>query len=106
MDIAALLHQIDRDFVLYLNSFVGDHYLGNKIIDAIAQNAFVRGFPVFFPLVAIWFVGENQKRRARMFAGMLASFIAVVISIAVQHRVLVHTRPFLDDALQLKLYDP
>jgi membrane-associated phospholipid phosphatase len=106
MDIAAWFDQIDRDLVLFLNSFVGEDKLGDKIIDALGQNAFVRGFPVFFSLVALWFFGDNKRRQARIAAGLFASFLAVVFSIAVQHRVYIHTRPFLDETLHLKLYDP
>jgi undecaprenyl-diphosphatase len=106
MDIAAFIHQIDRDSVLFLNSFVGEDKLEDKLIDAIGQNAFVRGFPIFFSLVALWFLDNNQRRQARIAAGLFASFIAVVLSIAIQHRIYIHTRPFLDETLGLKLYDP
>jgi membrane-associated phospholipid phosphatase len=106
MDIPALLNQIDRESVLFLNSFVGEGKLEDKFIDAIGQNAFVRGFPIFFSLVVLWFLGNDKKRQARIAAGLLASFIAVVFSIATQHHIFVHTRPFLDETLNLKLYDP
>jgi VanZ family protein len=66
---------------LFLNSFVENHVLLNKTIDAIGQNTFVRGFPVFFPLAALWFYGDDQKRRARISAGLFVGFLAVVVSI-------------------------
>jgi undecaprenyl-diphosphatase len=105
MDFVAWLKQIDLNSVLFLNSFVENHVLLNKTIDAIGQNTFVRGFPVFFPLVALWFYGDDQKRRARISAGLFAGFLAVVVSISVQHKFYVHTRPFLDETLHLNVYD-
>jgi len=101
-----MLEQIDHNSVLFLNSFFGDDSLWDKIIVNIGQNAFVRGFPIFFPLVALWFYGDNLKRRARISAGLFATFLAVSLSVFLQYHVYIHTRPILDETLHLKIFEP
>ena len=71
-----------------------------------ANNGLFRGFPIFFAVVALWFVDNCRKRRSRMLAGLFAVCVATILSIWLQFHFPVHTRPVLDQALPLKIADP
>jgi len=101
-----MLEKIDHSPLLFLNSFLGDNDLWNGVIAGFATNSIVRGFPIFFTLVALWFYSDNSKSRARIFAGLFATLFAVAIAVSLQHNLYIHTRPVLDETLHLKLYDP
>jgi membrane-associated phospholipid phosphatase len=100
-----MLGQIDRDFLLRLNSIIGDHEFFNKIVAFFGNDALPRGFLTFFLLAALWFAPDFDKRRARIIAGLLATCVAIFLSLFLQH-FNIHTRPFLDEALSIKLFDP
>src|SRR5262245_26579781 len=93
----------DLELLLALNSLVGSKGL---YIWGLADNALLRGFPIFFVLVALWFSGDCRKRRSRMLAGLLAVCLATVLSVWLQFHIVTHTRPLLDPALPLKIADP
>jgi undecaprenyl-diphosphatase len=101
-----MLGWIDKEAVLLLNSFMGNNKLLDQIIVGLGDNPLVRGFPVFFPLVALWFYDGYQRRRGPILAGLFATCLAVFLSVWVQYHILIHTRPFLDQTLPIKLYDP
>ncbi|QIG51847.1 phosphatase PAP2 family protein [Nordella sp. HKS 07] len=97
----------DTQLLLFLNSFLGSNDLYNRLLwDAIGGNALVRGFPIFFPLIALWFSGDCKKRRGRMLAGLLATSIATLVTVWLQHHFTPHIRPLLDPALHLHIADP
>lgn len=100
-----MLGQIDRNVLLLLNSLIGDHEFFNKIIAFFGKDALPRGFPTFFLLAALWFAPDFDKRRARIIAGLLATCLAIFLSLCLQ-RLSIHSRPFLDPALSIKLFDP
>lgn len=106
MDYAVLSEQIDQKSVLFLNSLLVGDILRDKILGSLGENAFLRGFPIFFSLAVLWFSNNDQKRRARISAGLFAGCLAVILSVFLQQQVYIHTRPFLDEALHLKLYKP
>lgn len=92
---------LDQELLLKLNALVAPH---PQIFD-IADSPLVRGFPIFFALVAFWFADDSEKRRGRMLAGLFAVCIATVLSIWCQFNIAVHTRPLLDATLHLKIPD-
>lgn len=94
----------DRELLLTLSSLVRAD--GPHPVWGMANNALLRGFAIFFPLVALWFSGNSIKRRSRMLAGLLAACLATVLSIWLQFHVVTHTRPILDPALHLTNVDP
>jgi len=100
-----MLSQADHDVLLRLNSFIVYNELFANIFDSIGENPLIRGFPIFFPLVILWFSVDYDKRRSRMVIGLLATCLAVNISLRVQYHINIHTRPFLDQTLPIKLYD-
>ena len=93
----------DRELLLTLSSLVRAD--GPHPVWGMANNALLRGFAIFFPLVALWFSGDFIKRRSRMLAGLLAACLATVLSIWLQFHVVTHTRPILDPALHLTNVD-
>jgi undecaprenyl-diphosphatase len=80
--------------------------LGERIFTFLGDNHLFRGFPTFFPLVALWFSTKCEGRRSRMLVGLFATCIATVSSVWAQNHITVHTRPFLDKALHLQGIDP
>jgi membrane-associated phospholipid phosphatase len=93
---------IDRRLVLDLNFAISINPVVEKIIDTFANNPLIRGSVVFFSLVAVWFRTNSDKRRSRIFAGLLATFTATALSVWVQYHLTFHIRPFLDPTLHLK----
>jgi membrane-associated phospholipid phosphatase len=93
----------DRELLLTLNSLVGHD--GPHRVWGLASNALLRGFPIFFPLVALWFSGDSIKRRSRMLVALLAACLATVLSVWLQFHLVTHTRPILDPALHLTIVD-
>jgi membrane-associated phospholipid phosphatase len=100
-----MLSQIDHDLILRLNSIVMDNEIFKIIAATLVDNPLIRGFPVLFPLLILWFSDDSHKRRSQMVIGLLATCLAVTLSILTQHYLSVHTRPFLDQTLSLKIYD-
>ena len=41
----------------------------------------IRGFPIFFSLVALWFSVDTKTRRSQILAGLLATCIMVALSV-------------------------
>jgi membrane-associated phospholipid phosphatase len=101
-----MLNSLDRTTILYFNSFIGDNSLYNSLIENLGNNPLIRGFPVFFALATLWFKNDHLDRRPRILAGLFATCVALYISLATQFHVLVHTRPFLDNSLKLKMASP
>jgi membrane-associated phospholipid phosphatase len=101
-----MIASLDVQIVTHLSSWISIHHVWHKVFDVIVNNPLLRGFPVFFPLIALWHSGENRKRRVRMLAGFLATCAATLISVVIQHHVHSHIRPFLDPALHLQEFAP
>src|SRR3954466_9642176 len=74
----------DRDLLLRLNSFAATASL---YVWELANNSLFRGFPIFFSLLALWFAGDDRKRRNRMLVGLIAVCLATVISVWIQFHV-------------------
>ncbi|WP_081492508.1 MULTISPECIES: phosphatase PAP2 family protein [Bradyrhizobium] len=93
----------DRDLLLRLNSLAATDSLHIWELD---NNSLLRGSPIFFSLLALWFAGDDRKRRSRMLVGLIAVCLATVISVWIQFHVTTHMRPLLDPALPLNVADP
>src|SRR5258705_1738527 len=96
----------DLELLLTLNSLVESNDLHSRRLWDVGSNPLFRGFPIFFPLVALWFSGDCIKRRSRMLAGLSATCLAVLLSVWLQHHITPHIRPLLDPALHLNIADP
>jgi len=93
---------LDQGLLLALNSVAE----GNMIVWKLANNALFRGFPIFFAVVALWFVVDCRRRRSRMLVGLFAVCVATILSLWLQFHLTVHVRPILDQALPLKVAEP
>jgi membrane-associated phospholipid phosphatase len=93
---------LDGQIVAHLNSWVFANGSWSGLFEIIGNNPLVRGFPIFFPLVALWHLNENRERRVRMLAGFLGVLAATLISVAIQHQFRTHVRPFLNPELHLQ----
>ena len=94
----------DIELLLTLNSLVGSNF--DKHLWDFCNNPLLRGLPIFFSLVALWFSGDCIKRRSQMLAGLSATCLAVFLSVWLQHYITPHIRPLLDPALHLNIADP
>ena len=94
---------LDQEILLALNSLAGEH---TRYIWTLSTNGLLRGFPVTFPLVALWFASDDIKRRSRMLAGLLAVCLATVLSVWCQIHLNINMRPLVDPTLPLKMIEP
>jgi membrane-associated phospholipid phosphatase len=94
----------DIELLLTLNSLVGSNF--DKHLWDFCNNPLLRGLPIFFSLVALWFSGDGITRQSRMLAGLSATCFAVFLSVWLQHDITPHIRPLLDPALHLNIADP
>jgi undecaprenyl-diphosphatase len=93
---------LDGQIVAHLNSWVFANGSWSGLFEIIGNNPLVRGFPVFFPLVALWHSNENRERRIRMLAGFMGVLAATLISVVMQNHFHSHVRPFLNPDLHLR----
>jgi undecaprenyl-diphosphatase len=101
-----MLESLDHVSVLQLNYFAASNELFYTVISGLQNSPLLKGFPIFFALVWLWFDDGYQKRRGRILAGLFAACLAVVISVWFQYHIHIHTRPFLDETLHIKLLEP
>ena len=92
----------DRDLLVLLNSFAASH----RYVWELTNNSLLRGFPVFFSLVVLWFADDSRERRSRMLAGFLATCVATILSVWMQFHLATHTRPLLDPTIPLNIIEP
>ena len=89
----------DIELLLTLNSLLGSNDVHNKFLWSIVNNALVRGLPIFFPLVALWFFGDCRKRQSRIAGRAACSLYSdrPVALVAISHCP-AHTPVFRPDA--------
>lgn len=98
---------VDLDVrLLYgLNSIVRNNPKVAYIIKLIGYNPLIRGLPAFLFFSILWFSTEDRKRRGRMLIGLVATFVATILSVWMQHHLSLNVRPFLDPSLHLAYVD-
>jgi undecaprenyl-diphosphatase len=92
--------------LIELNSLVRNNPLAAELIPMLGNNPFIRGFPVFFSIVALWFSTGCRERRRRILVGLFGTFVATILAVWMQHSFVFHLRPFLDTSLHLGFVDP
>jgi membrane-associated phospholipid phosphatase len=101
------IHSIDTNLIVELQAFLSGSGTGSKLfrifIYNVGENPLLRGLPVFFPLLLLWFGNTAIEHRSRMMTGLLGVCVAVFVSVSMQYLLQVHTRPLLDRSLQLTL---
>lgn len=101
------LDNLDAQLLVAFNSLLASNDTYDKLLwNAVGGDAFVRGFPIFVPLVAIWFSRECTERRSRILIGLFATCLATIFSVWLQHHIAPHIRPLLDPTLHLHIADP
>jgi undecaprenyl-diphosphatase len=96
----------DRLIVTACDTLLFDNRLFRVMVYTIGENPLVRNLPVFLPLLFFWFSNTSIERRGRIVTGILATCMAVFISVAMQYLFQVHTRPLLDPTLHLHIASP
>ena len=103
MDISTL----DITIVTRLSDLLAGESSGSRLfrllVYNVGENPLLRGIPVFFPLLLLWFGSASNERRSRILTGLLATCVAVGLSVAMQYLLHVHTRPVLDPTLTLQM---
>lgn len=100
---SVLFDQVDLSILLSLNHLLAGSNVKLKILDQIGNNPLIRGSPIFFALVSIWFIANSIEARSRILVGVLASCLATGISVSLQEHWTPHLRPLLDTSLPLNL---
>jgi undecaprenyl-diphosphatase len=103
MNLTMLIHDIDVSILVGLNSHLAGTDLGLKIVHQFGNNPLIRGFPIFFSLIYVWFDSTSLERRSRCLLGLLGACIATAISVSTQEHWTPHVRPLLDSQLDLRL---
>lgn len=97
-----MFDSFDKAVLLFLNSLIPTSTLGAKLFYFPANNPLMRGFPIFFPLVAFWFSDRRRAHRGRILIGLLTACFATIFSVWLQSHTHLNVRPFLDPALHLR----
>jgi membrane-associated phospholipid phosphatase len=100
------IENIDIRILQTLNEAFGQEGIQDKLVTGFGNNPMLRGFPVFFCLIVLWFLSDSIDRRGRILVGLLATCVATVLSVWLQYHITIHIRPFLDPALNLRVVDP
>ncbi len=95
--------QLDKSLLIGMNQLLAGTDIKLKILHQIGENHVIRGAPVFFALVSVYFIGNSSAARSRILVGLLASCVATAISVSVQEHWTPHLRPVLDTSLPLHL---
>src|SRR6201996_9850581 len=94
----------DSSALLLLNLLTANE-AGRQVVLLLGNNALLRGGPVFFTLMAIWFSKNDEDHQFKIISGLIISLIAVVISVSLQFMFTPHVRPFMDAALHIDIAD-
>lgn len=100
-----MLYGVDKDALLFLNTLVPNSHFGAKLFYFPADNALLRGFPIFFPLAALWYSNARVEHRGRILIGVVTVCFSTVLSVWLQSHIHWDVRPFLDPTLHLKGMD-
>lgn len=105
MSLPLPLHNMDTAILLALNANLVGTDFGMKLFNQIGNNPLIRGFPLFFSLIYVWFESNSLERRSRCLLGLFAACLAAAVSYSTQERWTPHLRPLLDAELHLRLLD-
>lgn len=97
--------ELDVSILLSLNTHLAGSEFGRKVFNQLGNNPLIRGFPLFFSLIYIWFESNSLERRSRYLLGLFAACFAAAVSYTTQQRWTPHLRPFLDPQLTLNLFE-
>jgi undecaprenyl-diphosphatase len=91
---------LDNKLLLALNSLTYNHFWA-EILLLFCNNPLVRGGPIFFAFVLVWFAKPDQEHQIKILAGLVATMLATITSVALQFLFTPHIRPFMDTALPI-----
>jgi undecaprenyl-diphosphatase len=98
---------VDEEIVLWLNQWAGRSSILDGVVKLLASDYLVPG-AIGLCLVAIWFVGNGERREAHQRAVIRSlaavGFASLVVLILDQHYF--RARPFVEHDLTLLLYPP
>jgi membrane-associated phospholipid phosphatase len=91
---------LDKNLLLTLNSLTYNR-VWVEVLLLFGNNALVRGGPVFFALVLVWFAKPEPEHQIKILSGLVATMLATITSVALQFFFTPHIRPFMDTALPI-----
>lgn len=91
---------MDNKILLALNSLTYDHFYAEVLL-LVGNNALIRGGPVFFAFVLVWFAKPDPEHQIKILFGLVATMLATITSVVLQFLFTPHTRPFMDTALPI-----
>lgn len=71
------------------------------IFNALGENPFIRGAPIFTCLLYVWFSREDIQHKSKVILGVFGVCIAVLISVYCQSHLNFHLRPILDGSIRI-----
>ena len=92
---------LDTEILLTLNRLLQTHSWLPKAVSGLALNPIARGFPVFVPLIVLWFSPGHIARRGHMILGFAGACFGTLISVLLQKHLHVAVRPLFDPSLHL-----
>ncbi len=93
---------IDLAILQKLNGFAADRGFWYLVFSALGNNPLLRGAPVFASLAMVSFSEQKPRVKSQILLGLLATFMAVVVSVWCQRHLHIHLRPVFDDSLDIK----
>jgi membrane-associated phospholipid phosphatase len=91
---------LDSKLLLVLNSLTYNHFW-TQVLLLFGNNPLVRGGPVFFAFVLVWFAKPDPEHQIEILAGLVATMVATLTSVALQFLFTPHIRPFMNMALPI-----
>src|SRR5690349_8295108 len=86
---------MDKDIVIFLNGFIGEHSLLDEIAVRVLSDASIfNGLFLVAILTGLWFSNARPDVRGRLIVGVGAALVATALSRAIQISIPIHPRPF------------
>jgi undecaprenyl-diphosphatase len=92
---------LDLTLLTGLNALVADKGDWFHILNALGNNPFIRGLPVFASLAIVLSTSRSPEAKSRIFLGFVGVFVALVISVWCQSNVHFHLRPVFDGSVRI-----
>src|SRR5215813_2784148 len=94
------MHQFDLEILLHLNHSIEGRPSLVKLVSFLGEHQGPR-LPVLGTLIWLWFLSRDIERRCRILVGVLATCLALAISVLCQYVLAIHIRPLLDQSIDV-----
>jgi membrane-associated phospholipid phosphatase len=92
---------LDLYIIQKLNGLVADKGHWYDLINALGENPFIRGTPIFICLFYVWFSKTDILHKSKIILGFFGILIALTISVYCQSHLHFHLRPIFDASINI-----